>query len=155
MISSVARAVNDICHCDFSRDSFHDIDNTAGFQCFDSSPTAVTFRAEIMDSERANISQLIAILEQWVLSQPTIVVLSSRLSIDSDCSVEIESYSEAECSTIGTSSSSDNSSRIGSIAGGILGGLLVLVIVVVVIIGLVVKLRKKASYSLDTDSIYE
>ena len=82
-------------------------------------------------------------------------MLSSRLSIDSDCSVEIESYSEAECSTIGTSSSSDNSSRIGSIAGGILGGHLALLIVVVVIVGLVLKLRKKASYSLDTDFIYE
>ena len=42
-----------------------------------------------------------------------------------------------------------------SIAGGILGGHLVLLIVVVVIVGLVLKLRKKASYSLDTDSIYE
>ena len=143
-----------MCQCDFSRDSFHEIDITAGFQCFAASPTAVTFRAEIMDT---NVSELIVYIEEWVTSQPTIVVLSSRLSIDSDCDVQIESFSEPECGDTDheTASNSNDANRIGYIVGGILVGLLVLLIFVVFLVLLCLKSRKKASYKVETDSVYE
>ena len=152
MIAGVVRAVSDLCQCDFSRDSFHEIDTTAGFQCFDASPTAVTFRAEILESY---ISHVIGYIEQWVASEPTVVVLSSRLSIDSGCKVEIESFSQPECSAE-TTAERDNSSIVGSVVGGIVGGVVVLTTLVIILVALILlRRRKKASYSVDADSIYE
>ena len=152
MIAGVVRAVSDLCQCDFSRDSFHEIDTTAGFQCFDASPTAVTFRAEILESD---ISHVIGYIEQWVASEPTVVVLSSRLSIDSGCKVEIESFSQPECSDE-TTAGRDNSSIVGSVVGGIVGGVVVLTTLVIILVALILlRRRKKASYSVDADSIYE
>ena len=152
MIAGVVRAVSDLCQCDLSRDSFHEIDTTAGFQCFDASPTAVTFRAEILESD---ISHVIGYIEQWVASEPTVVVLSSRLSIDSGCKVEIESFSQPECSAE-TTAERDNSSIVGSVVGGIVGGVVVLTTLVIILVALILlRRRKKASYRVDADSIYE
>ena len=92
--------MNELCQCGFSRETFRNIDITAGFQCYDQSPTAVTFRGEIGPSLSANSSQLISYLEQWIATDPTIVVLSSRLSIDSSCSVEISNLNDPECSDV-------------------------------------------------------
>ena len=115
-----------LCKCGFSRDAFYDIDATTGFQCFDESPTAVTFRGKIRALARANISQLLSYIEQWVATQPSIVVLSSILSIDSSCTVPIDSLSEAECSDIDVTATSNTDSSnapitVGSIVGGVLG----------------------------------
>ncbi|CAI8053582.1 hypothetical protein GBAR_LOCUS29303 [Geodia barretti] len=131
VITGVTRAVNELCQCDFSRDSFNEIDVTAGFQCFEASPTAVTFRAEIMDIAKANTSQLIGYIEQWVTSRPTIVVLGSRLSIDSDCEIEIDSFSEPECLDTDRETPPErvDGSRIGN--------------------------HRKASYKVESDSVYE
>jgi hypothetical protein len=159
VVAGVTRGVNDICQCDFSRESFRDIDITAGFQCFDDSPTAVTFRAEISDSLKADSSQLIAYIEQWVSSEPTIVVQSSRLSIDSSCTVEITSFSEPECNDVTASSSEDsNSTTVGPIVGSILGGFLVMLLAALIPVLVILSVRsrkKKASYSVEVDSIYE
>ena len=92
-------------------------DITAGFQCFDQSPTAVTFRGEIGPSLTANSSQLISYLEQWVATDPTIVVLSSRLSVDSSCSVEISNFNDPECSDM--TSTSTKTAIIGGGVGGV------------------------------------
>ena len=154
MIAGVVRGVSDLCQCDFSRDSFHEIDTTAGFQCFDASPTAVTFRAEILESD---ISHVIGYIEQWVASEPTVVVLSSRLSIDSGCKVEIESFSQPECSAE-TTANRDNNNRIGFIVGGILGGLLLLLLLITVVVVMAVlflRSRSKASYKFEEDTVYE
>ena len=150
--------MNELCQCDFSRDSFNEIDVTAGFQCFEASPTAVTFRAEIMDIAKANTSQLIGYIEQWVTSRPTIVVLGSRLSIDSNCEIEIDSFSEPECLDADRETPPDrvDGSRIGYIIGGILGGgLLVLLVVLLLVVVLFLRNHRKASYKVETESIYE
>ena len=154
IIASVTRTVDEICQCGFSQESFQDIDATAGFQCFVESPTAVTFRAKIESS------QLISYIEEWVATQPSIVVQSSRLSIDSNCAVEIDNFEAPECT--GTTSSmtstinDDNTNSItGSVIGGIVGGLFILLIAVVSLVLIVFllqrKRQKKTAYKLNLD----
>ena len=156
VIASVIKAVNELCKCVFSRETFYDIDITAGFQCFDQSPTAVTFRGEIGPSLTANSSQLISYLEQWVATDPTIVVLSSRLSVDSSCSVEISNFNDPECSDM--TSTSTKTAIIGGGVGGVLV-ILVAALALVVVVGLLRTHQKRASYNLsvgkDVDNIYE
>ena len=159
VITSVTTAVDELCQCGFSRETFHNIDVTAGFQCYDQSPTAVTFRGEIGPSLTANSSQLISYLEQWVATDPTIVVLSSRLSIDSSCSVEISNFNDPECGDM--TSTVPTAKNTGAIIGGAVGGVFVIllaVIVLVVIVGRLRSCRKKSSYKLGTkkdDVFYE
>ena len=47
VITSVTLAVDKLCQCGFSRETYSNINITAGFQCFDESPNAVTFSGEI------------------------------------------------------------------------------------------------------------
>ena len=158
LLIGVTRALDEICQCGFSREAFHDIDITAGFQCFDESPTAVTFRGEIGAALTANSSQLISYLEQWVATNPTIVIQSSRLSIDSSCNVAIDNFNDPECIDI-ISPVNDDSTNTGAIIGGVVGGVFVMLIVavaVMVVASFVRTQQKKASYKLDKeDVIYE
>ena len=153
-----------LCQCGFSRDAFYDIDATTGFQCFDESTTAVTFRGKIRALARANISQLLSYIEQWVATQPSIVVLSSILSIDSSCNVAIDSLSEVECSDIDVTATSntDSSNAVAPVTGSIVGGVLgllavaVIAVLVVVLVVMFVKMRRrKALYTVEGESVYE
>ena len=163
MIAGVTKAVNELCQCGFSRETF---DTTAGFQCYDQSPTVVLFYGEIGPSQTVNSSQLISYLEQWVATDPTIVVLSSRLSIDSSCSVEISNFNDPECNDMTPTdvTSPDVTSPVtittGVIIGGVVGGIFVILVAalaLIVVFGLVRTHRKKVSYNLSVEKkeIYE
>ena len=158
MLNSVTSAVEEICQCGFSRETFHNVDTTAAFQCFDNSPTAVTFRGEIGAALTANSSQVISYMEQWVATNPTIVIQSSRLSVDSDCNVKINSFNDPECGSE-TSTINDGSTNTGAIVGGAVGGVLATLIIAVSLAVIVVLLvrtcQKKASYKVDKENIYE
>ena len=154
VIIGITRGVDGLCQCGFSRDTFHDIEVRSGFLCFEESSTAVTFRAEIMALPMANISQLLEYIEQWVATQPSIVVLGSILSIDSSCTVAIDNLNEPECSEMMTSTNTDTTVPI---IGGIVSGVIVFLIAaaafVLVIVVFVSKHRKKESYNIQ--DIYE
>ena len=79
---------------------------------------------------RANSSQLITYLEQWISTNPTIVVQRSRLAVDSTCTVLIEDFNEPECGKVDSESEGSN---VGPITGGVIGGVLLLLIVFVAV----------------------
>ena len=157
LLNSVTSAVDDLCQCGFSGKTFHD--TTATFQCFDNSPTAVTFRGEIGSTMGANNSQVISYMEKWVATNPTIVIQSSRLSVDGNCNVKIDSFNDPECGSmiltvnddsddininIGDDDSDDiNIGAIIGLTGGVLTTLIIAVSLVVVIVILLVRTRKK------------
>ena len=156
--------MDDLCQCRFSGKTFHD--TTATFQCFNNSPTAVTFRGEIGSTMGAYSSQVISYMEQWVATSPTIVVQSSRLRIDGDCNVKIESFNDTECgpmiSIVNGDDDNVNNIDIGPIiglVGGVLATLIVAASLVVVVVVLLVRTRKKkASQEVDNRdgaNIYE
>ena len=173
--------MDELCQCGFSRETFRNIDITAGFQCYDQSPTAVTFRGELGPSLTANSSQLISYLEQWVATDPTIVVLSSRLSIDSSCSVEISNLNDPECSDVtstdmtstdmtstdmtstevsevtSTDMTSTTTNTTGAIVGGVVGGIFIILVaaLALIVIGLVRARQKKMSSVGKEDVVYE
>ena len=153
--------MDDLCQCGFSGKTFHD--TTARFQCFDNSPTAVTFRGEIGSTMGANSPQVISYMEKWVAMNPTIVIQSSRLSVDGNCNVKIDSFNDPECgSMIPTVQDDSDDINIGAIiglAGGVLTTLIIAVSLVVVVVVLLVRTRKKkASREVDNRdgaNIYE
>ena len=68
-----------------------------GFQCFPSSPQAVTYHVELHGTHQASVSELIVYLEEWISSEITISVQFLILSIDESCTVEVSSIAEEEC----------------------------------------------------------
>ena len=152
----LAISIDEICQCGFSQQSLHNVDTTIGFQCFDESPTTVTFRGESGAALIANSTQLISYFEQWIATSPTIVVQRSRLNVDSNCDVAID-FSDPECSNI-TLPADDESSYVGAVAGGVLGGsfaLLIIAIVLVIVVLFVKTRHRKASYNVDKENVYE
>ena len=147
--------MDDLCQCGFSGKTFHD--STATFQCFDNSPTAVTFRGDIGSTMGAYSSQVISYMEQWVATSPTIVVQISSLRIDGNCNVKIDSFNDPECARgmLSTANNHDDSVNIdfGPIIGLVSGVLTTLMIavslVVVVVVMLVMTRKKKASQEVD------
>ena len=158
-LSSVTRAMDEICQCGFSRETFHNVDITGAFQCFEISPTTVTFRGEIGAALRANTSQVISYMEQWVATNPTIVIQNTRLRVDSSCNVKIDSFNDPECGSV-TSTMNDcsKSDTDAIIVGGVVGGLLATLIIPLSLVVIVVLVRtqwKKISYNVDRDGAYE
>ena len=149
--------MDEICQCGFSHETFYNVDTTAAFQCFDNSPTAVTFRGEIGVALTANCSQIISYIEQWVATNPTIVIQNSRLTVDSSCNVKIDRFNDPECGSE-TSTMNDDSANTGAIVGGV-GGVIATLIIAVSLAAIVVVLvrtcQKKASYTVDKENIYE
>ena len=158
LLNSVTSAVDNLCQCEFSGKTFHDVDTTAAFQCFDNSPTAVTFRGEIGSTMGVNSSQVISYMEQWVATNPTIVIQSSRLSVDSGCNVKIDSFNDPECGTMISTMNDDRSDSTGTIigvVGGVLATLIIAVSLTVVVVLLVRTRQKNAFNEVDESSIYE
>ena len=88
--------VEGLCNCGFSRQSISD----DAFQCF--SADAVTYRGTLHGTEQASSLQLAGFIEQWTAGEQVIPVQGVFLTVDSSCSVIIESLREAECGTATT-----------------------------------------------------
>ena len=71
------------CGCDFREDRITD----SVFQCFPSSPQSVTYHAQLHGTLNANVSGLIAAIEEWVSTGVTIPVQFLPLTVSSVCAV--------------------------------------------------------------------
>ena len=103
-----------------------------GFQCFPSSPDAVTYRAELHGTLDTTVHDMIEYIGAWLSSDASISVQLQRLTIDSTCSVTIGSFDESECKAT-VSVTGDRESSDTTVVGISIGG--VAAVVVVLIIG--------------------
>ncbi len=135
VIQAIVSHLNMRCQCDINITS-------AGFQCFPSSPNAVTFRARITGSQQTTASEMIRFLEEWTASEATISVQAQLLSSDGNCAVRIASLSEQECRL---EEPTMQDSTIAAVSGGIptvvfIGSIAAAVVIVLVFILAVVVL---------------
>ena len=93
VIQEVEEGLREQCQCDFQGDEIAN----SGFRCFPESPTAVTFRAEISESQSLSAMQLVSVLEAWVSSGDMVLVQAQLLNVDDSCAAIISSFSEEEC----------------------------------------------------------
>ena len=116
-----------LCNCGFSRQSISD--DAYAFQCF--SADAVTYRGTLHGTEQASSLQLAGFIEQWTAGEQIIAVQGVFLTVDSTCSVIIESLREAECGTA-TSDPSDSTAVIAGVV--VVIGVLIIAISTVAIV---------------------
>ena len=140
IVQAITDNVVQRCDCVFTKDHISE----QGFQCFPSSPQAVTYRARLRGTSDATVEDLLQYLEDWIQEGATISVKLQRVSVDSTCDVGINSFTESEC---GVGSGSDIT---GAITGAVVGVLLVLVIIAAVIVLIMLALvRRKRQASLN------
>ena len=117
-----------------------------GFQCFPSSPDAVTYRAELHGTLEATVPDLIEDITQWLSSGASISVQLQRLTIDSSCSVAITSFNENECRNTVTEnegSTTSVSQNTGVVVGVAIGVIIAIAVAITIIILVIVILHHK------------
>ena len=130
------RGVEELCNCGFSRQSITD----DAFKCF--SADAVTYRGTLHGTEQASSLQRAGFIEQWTAGVQVIPVQGVFLTVDSSCSVIIESLREEECGTA-TTDPSDNTAVIAGVVV-VIGVLIIAISAVMIVISfLLFKYRTK------------
>lgn len=113
-----------------------------GFLCFDSSPQAITYRAELHGTRDATVAELLQDMQEWIQDGATISVQFQLLTVDSTCDVSISSFTELECRTESTSRP-----ETVLIIGVTLVVIVVLVVIVIAIVPIVVTLVRRYRYN--------
>ncbi len=122
------------------------------FRCL-SQLEEVTYRARLSGTTSTSSSDIIALIEEWVVSgEASVLVLSVRMSLDSTCRpVAIESFAAQECGEEDNQPASDGSDNTVAVVGGVVAVVVVALIVaitVLVIAILVLRRRRHAELSI-------
>lgn len=145
MIGIVINQLNQRCQCAIQ------INDDAGFQCFDDSPNAITFRARINGSLEVSAMQVITFLEEWIASSDEPLSINAQLlDLDKNCAVSISSFGEPECLSDELTESPITVTTVGAIIGALLG-LALIILLVIILLFLKRKLKKKAKF--DTQAV--
>ena len=89
---ALVEAVESRCECHFPKANLI----KASFSC-SSSPNLTTYRNTLIGTHNFNATQLIGYIQDWVNSEPQIVVNDYSVWLDSSCPVSIASLKEREC----------------------------------------------------------
>ena len=122
--------LNELCQCGVTSDNI----DGALFHCFDPLSLYVTYRARLSGTPETDGQTLVSYLENWVSGGPSIPVQSILMRIDSDCSVDIDTFDSGECDK--TAASQSSTSMMDNTAAII--GLTVVVVVLLVIVAVLI-----------------
>ncbi len=159
--SRLTQGLGDLCTCAFNTSLLVN----PFIVCFDDSPQHVTYRAMLTGTNTLSARELAVLIEQWIESDPLVVVQSAGLGVRDTCPVVIAALNSPECPgditnrtlstplpSTTTATSTAAPSVAVSVAGGVVAGVLaivVLVLLIVVIIVVVLFLRARRSGSKD------
>ncbi len=145
--SHLTQALVDLCTCAFNTSLLVN----SFIVCFDS-PQYVTYRAVLTGTNTLSACELTVLIEQWIESDPLVVVQSEGLRVRDTCPVVIAALNSPECpgdlNNCTMTISSNEPVNAGAVAGGVVVGLLAVVSIVAVVI-VVVVLKRRSSGSKD------
>ena len=75
-----------------------DIIDKPSFACYSESPASVTYRARLEGTSETDSGLPISLIEEWVSGGASVIVTGDLMKVDSECSVDILSLGEGECS---------------------------------------------------------
>ncbi len=149
VMESLHESIEELCHCGFTL-----LHLMAGeFRCL-SHLEEVTYRARLSGTTSTSSSDIIALIEEWVVSgDASVLVLLVRMSLDSTCRpVAIEWFDAHECGEGDPPPASDKSDNSAAVVGGVVAVVVVLIIaiavVALVIAVLVLRRRRHGELSL-------
>lgn len=125
------------------------------FQCFASSPQAVTFRAELHGTEDTTAEQLLNSIEKWVESEPSISIGGQTLELDTSCNSRLGSFSAAECGEEEPAGGGEPSTVVPIIVAAVVVGVVLLLILCIIITVMACRGRRKHRVTLTKKGILE
>lgn len=142
-MQNIISNVESRCGCAFTEDRL----TQRGFQCFASSPDAVTYRVVLHSTREASVQDLTQDIEQWIQEGAPISVQFLLLAIDSSCDVAISSFSDAECRA-GTGADEEQISTMALI-GAVLGASVAVILVALALVAVLIVVWRKKHTILD------
>ncbi len=140
IMKSLQAAIEEVCHCGFTMQHL-----MAGeFRCL-SQLEEVTYRARLSGTTSTSSSDIVALIEEWVVSgEASVLVLSVRMSLDSTCwPVAIESFAAQECGEEDNQPASDGSDNTVAVVGGVVAVVVVLIVAITVLVIAILVLRRR------------
>ena len=138
--SSVAVAgINQHCQCEFTSKLVME----AAFHCFVASPTTVTYRARLEDSN------FLPAIQNWIRDDGILLVHNALVAVDKLCPLIISNFTEPDCIGTYTGEAEDipTSSGDGHLVAticGVVGALIILFIVVLLAIIVVTRHKHRS-----------
>jgi len=93
LMEYVTLQLNELCNCDLTAKYIAD----GRLICNPDKPGEVILQGRIVTITARNSTDLLMMLQEWVLDKPTIVVQGVQLKVDPECSVELENLGDTEC----------------------------------------------------------
>ena len=122
----LASFINVSCNCTYS--STYII--SSRYLCDRSYTGSIVFQGELISSPSINSSQLLAALQSWVRSSPTVNILGSQYMIDGECNVQIRQLGVAELDGCTASSGGHSQTPDPALIGTVTGITVALVLVI-------------------------
>ena len=147
--SAILQAIRRRCDCEYLSKY---IGNEAVL-CTSGTPTWVVFRADIASTRDNEIGEILEVVKEWISTRTVITTLSSAITLDQHCPVEINLSSDppclgqtntCDCHTLPppaeekSSSTSENCVSIGVFAAALAAEMLLML--AILLIGIVVRL---------------
>jgi len=92
MIEHLTLQLNELCNCDLTAEYIAD----GRLICNPDKPGEVILQGRIVSITEKNSTDLLMMLQEWVLDMPTIVVQGVQPKFDPGCSVKVK-WGETEC----------------------------------------------------------
>ena len=108
----------------------------SGFKCFQNSPNAVTYRAQLNSVLGATSMQLVNHIVEYVSSGPFLLVEGLLIKVDKTCNVPIMFRNVPECNP-------EDLTNIEAVIGGIVGGVVIIFLVLICFVLLLCTLNMK------------
>ena len=152
--AEIAQQVMMSCSCTFTANNI--TDDT--FSCRGSQgefSNTVVYRAMITLQVSASITDadnIVAIISNWVMSEPSVAVDGITLQIDPDCPTMLDSFSSSDCvfnqttSVTDQTTSSSSSSSTVVIIGVVVAAVVIILILIITIVIMAVYYKRKSSY---------
>ena len=142
IVSAVVQQVQMRCSCNFTETNIQNYE----FSCR-SIENTVVFRAEIiytsLQQAKYRAENLVTLVSEWVQSETSIAVDSTRLDVDPTCPTQLRSFQDGDCVLTDTTGTGGGNVATFASLGVVAGVVCVLLIICTIIIVIFVVQRKK------------
>lgn len=110
-----------------------------------SEPGEVILQGRIISTTTKNSTDLVTLLQEWVLGNPTVIIQGVQLKVESECSVQLETLGNTTCRPIGNYNSPDIlSCTVGEAVVLAVGGVLAIeALLVIIVVGVLLCVKKR------------
>ena len=117
------------CQCQITADNI----DQEQLPCFVESSNYVTYQARLGGTPEKDSGSLVALIDRWVSSGPTIIVQGVLMRLGEDCTTTVSDLSAGVCSVFGAQTDTSESTNTEAIVGAVVAVAAVLIIAAIAV----------------------